>query len=102
MTTLVVLFNLKPGVAVAAYESWARGTDLPIVRKLPSVKQFRVLRCAGLLGGGGKPPYQYVEILELTSAEQLGSEVQSPEMQRVVSEFAGFADAPSFIVTEEL
>ncbi len=31
MTKIVVLFNLKPGVSVEAYERFARDTDLPIV-----------------------------------------------------------------------
>ena len=31
MTRIFVLFNLKPGADKAAYEDWAKSTDLPIV-----------------------------------------------------------------------
>ena len=34
---IIVLFNLKPGADAAAYEQWARGTDIPGVRALGSV-----------------------------------------------------------------
>ena len=36
MQTVIVLFNLKPGVDVAQYEAWARDSDLPVVNGLPS------------------------------------------------------------------
>jgi uncharacterized protein (TIGR02118 family) len=102
MVTVVVLFNLKAGVNAAEYEAWARSTDLPTVRKLSSVKDFRVVRAQGLLGSDAKPPYQYVELLELTSLEALGQDVNNPTMQKVVAEFANFADNPQFIITEHI
>jgi hypothetical protein len=101
MTTVVVLFNLRPGVSVADYEQFARETDLPEVTRLPSVAGFEVLKCQGLMGGGASP-YQYIEILRVTSLEQLGTDVQSPVMQKVVSTFATLADNPQFIVTQSL
>jgi hypothetical protein len=58
MASILVLFNLKPGVDVAAYEKWARERDLPTVRGLGSVSGFDVLRAQNLLFGDGKPPYQ--------------------------------------------
>ena len=98
MTTVVVLFNLKPGVDAAAYERWARTTDLPIVNALDSVKRFEVLKASGLLGGQGGSPYQYVEVLELDSLEGLYADVATPTMQKVAGEFRSFADEPVFIV----
>ena len=44
MATVLVLFNLKAGTDVAAYEKWAREKDLPTVRGLGSVNGFDVLR----------------------------------------------------------
>lgn len=101
MTTVVVLFNLKPGVTVAEYEKFAREMDLPEVKRLSSVAGFEVLKCQGLMGGGASP-YQYIEILRVKSLEQLGTDVQSPVMQKVVSTFATLADNPQFIVTQSL
>lgn len=101
MTTVVVLFNLKPGADVAAYENFARTTDLPIVNKLESVKKFSVLKAGGLLGGGAAP-YQYVELIELHSLERLRGDTSSETMKKVAAQFREFADAPLFIVTEPL
>ncbi len=101
MTIVVVLFNLKPGVAAADYEKFAREMDLPQVNRLPSVLGFEVLKSQGLMGGGASP-FQYIEILRLKSVEQLGQDAQSPVMQQVVSTFQSMADNPQFIVTQAL
>ena len=53
MQTVIVLFNLKPGVDREAYETWARSSDLPVVNGLPSVDKFEVLMASGLLIGEG-------------------------------------------------
>jgi len=101
MTTLIVLFNLKPGVSAAEYEAFARSTDLPIVRKLPSIASFEVYKSSGLMGGG-TAPYQYVEILEVKSLEQLGQDVSTPTMKDVAAAFRKLADNPQFMVTEAI
>jgi hypothetical protein len=101
MTTIVVLFNLKPGVSVAEYEDWARRVDLPNVNGLPSVRSFRVLRSAGLLSGAAAP-YQYVELIEVAALEGFRAEVKSERMQAVAREFRTYADAPLFIATESI
>jgi hypothetical protein len=101
MTTLVVLFNLKDSAAVAKYEAWARAVDLPTAGSLKSVEQFEVLRTQGLLGGGAAP-YQYVEILRINDMRQFGSDIATPEMQKVASQFQAFASNPLFLLTEPL
>ncbi len=101
MTTVVVLFNLKPGVSIADYEKFARELDIPEVNRLPSVQSFEVLRCEGLMGGGAAP-YQYVELLKLRDLAGLSKDVQSPTMQKIVSTFQQMADKPTFIVTSPL
>lgn len=100
--TVVVLFNLKAGADARAYEQWARTTDLPIVNKLPSVDSFEVLRTTGLLGSDAPAPYQYVEILRINDLDQLGKDVATDTMQRVVKEFGQFADQPQFMLTQSL
>jgi hypothetical protein len=102
MTTLIVLFNLKPGADVQAYEKWAKTTDLPIVRKLPSIASFNVYRSAGLLGGDGQAPYQYVEVLDVTDMQQFGSDVGTDVMAKVAGEFREFADSPAFMLTSSI
>jgi hypothetical protein len=99
--TIVVLFNLKSGVSVEAYEAWARTTDLPIVNALASVDRFEVLRTTGLLGGGSSP-YQYVELLRVASLDALFADIGTDTMRRVAAEFQAFADQPLFITTSAL
>ena len=101
MAKIVVLFNLKPGVAVADYEKFARETDLPIVNRLPSVNRFEVLKATGLLNGAASP-YQYIEIIDVRDLGQLGQDVATEQMQKVASTFRSLADDPPFIVTEHL
>lgn len=101
MQTIVVLFNLKPGVSTDTYEQWARATDLPIVNALASVSGFEVLKSTGLLGGG-ESPYQYVELLRFTSIDALFGDISTEQMQHVAAEFQKFADHPLFITTSAL
>jgi hypothetical protein len=99
---IIVLFNLKPGVDAAAYEHWARTTDMPGVRALDSVSDFQVYRNTGLLGADAKPPYAYAEIIDVADMAAFGADVASEAVQRVAAEFQTFADNPLFITTEAL
>jgi hypothetical protein len=101
VSTIIVLFNLRPGVSAEAYERWARATDLPVVNGLPSVSSFEVLKASGLLGGG-PTPYEYIEILRLRDPAGLARDVATEAMKRVAGEFRQFADQPLFINTEAL
>jgi hypothetical protein len=101
MTPIIVLFNLKPGVSVAEYEAWARSTDLPIVRGLPSIGGFDVYKTKGLLGGGDAP-YQYVELIQVADMGAFPQDVGSDTMKRVAGEFQALADNPIFILCETL
>ena len=103
MTTIIVLFNLKPGVEPEQYEAWARSTDLPIVRGLPAVQEFDVQRATGMLSGSPEVPYRYVEILRVASVEALRTNIAAtPAMAEVARQFREFADSPQFIVTEAI
>ncbi len=96
---LVVLLNLKPGKMPADYEAWARATDLPTVNALKSVDRFEVYKSTGLLGSDAKPPYQYIELIDVNDMGIFGAEVGTETMKRVAAEFQGWAD-PVFIATE--
>jgi hypothetical protein len=97
-----VLFNLKPGTDVAAYEQWARTRDLPNVRSLTSIDDFQIYRATGLLGSDAAPPYRYVEIIDVADMADFGKDVANEAMQKVAAEFQTFADNPQFILTEQL
>lgn len=99
---IFVLFNLKQGVDVSAYEEWATSTDIPIVNALDSIGSFRVHATTGLLGGEGSVPYQYVEVIDVADMDAFGTDVATETMKRVSSEFQKFADNPIFVMSREL
>jgi hypothetical protein len=99
---IIVLFNLKPGADSAAYENWARTTDIPGVNALPSVKDFQVHRATGVLGSDAKSPYAYFEVIDVTDMDALGQDLSNEAVQKVAAEFQQFADNPQFILTETL
>jgi hypothetical protein len=99
---IIVLFNLKPGVDAAAYENWARTTDIPGVRALRSVSDFQVYRATGLLGSDDKPPYSYIEVIDVPDMQAFGADVASEAVQKVAAQFQQFADNPRFVLTEAL
>jgi REDY-like protein HapK len=99
---IVVLFNLKSGADPAAYEAWARGTDIPGVNALGSVAKFTVHKATGLFGSDAPAPYQYVEIIDIHGMETFVADISNPEFQKVAAAFGDFADAPQFILTQDL
>lgn len=102
MQTVLVLFNLKPGVSPEEYEAWARGSDLPVVNALPSIERFEVLKARGLLIGAGSAPYQYVEIMRIHDMDAFGKDLQSPQVQSGAAQFQAYADNPVFILVDAL
>ena len=100
MTKIVVLLNLKPGKSAVDYEKWALATDLPTVNALKSVGSFALFQATGVLGGG-EPPYQYIEIIDVADMDLFGSEVSTEAMGRIAAEFQSWAD-PIFIVTRKV
>ncbi|MNM30595.1 REDY-like protein HapK [compost metagenome] len=102
MQTVIVLFNLKPGVSAGEYEAWARASDLPVVNALPSVDRFEVLKSSGLLIGDGKPPYDYIEIIRIPDMAAFGKDLGDPAVQAGAAQFQQYADNPLFILTSAL
>lgn len=101
-TRIVALFNLKPGVSVADYENWAKAKDIPTVNGLKSVDSFEVFRSAGLLGSEAKPPYAYIEIIDVNDMGVFGGEVGTEAMQKIAGEFQAMTDDLAFILTDKL
>ncbi len=101
MPSLVVLFNLKNAAAAAAYEQWAQNTDVPTVKKLGSVDDFKVYRMGNILGTDTPSPYQYCEVIEVNNLDGLFADIGTKTMQQVAAEFQAFADNPLFILAEQ-
>jgi hypothetical protein len=101
-TRIVALFNLKPGVSEADYEAWAKRVDIPTVNGLKSIDKFEVFKSVGLLGSEAKPPYAYVEIIDVDDMDQFGKDVATATMQKVAGEFQAMASDLSFILMSKL
>jgi hypothetical protein len=99
---IIVLFNLKPGVSAEDYQDWAKTRDMPSVRAMTSIDDFRCFEVTGLLGGDGKAPYQYVEVIDTNDMDVFFAEIGTPLMTEVAAEFQKFADNPVFLTTNEL
>jgi REDY-like protein HapK len=94
MAALIVLFNLKPGVTEADYEAFARDLDVPTVKGLKSVSDFRVFRMNGIMGTEDAAPYRYVEVIDFSSMDELGADIgASPAMAEITAKFGALADA---------
>jgi hypothetical protein len=99
---IVVIFKLKEGVDPAAYEAWARGTDIPGVNALSSVRNFTVHKTTGLFGSDAAAPYDYVEIIDINGVDPFVAEISTEEFQKVAAAFGDFAENPQFMMTEDL
>ena len=102
MARLIVLFNLKSGQDADAYERWAREVDLPTVRGFASVDSFEVSRSTGLLMGEGKPPFQYIEVLEVNDMDGFAVDVSTDAMKAIAAQFQEMTDNPIFILADPL
>ncbi|HBN53614.1 MAG TPA: REDY-like protein HapK [Stenotrophomonas sp.] len=103
MQTIVVLFNLKPGVIREEYEAWARDSDLPVVNGLASVDGFEVLKASGLLIGDGPSPYEYVELIRVPDMAAFAADLADPAAQAGAAQFQQkYADNPLFILASAL
>ncbi|HEX7855471.1 MAG TPA: REDY-like protein HapK [Sphingobium sp.] len=98
MIRIIVLVNLKAGKTPADYERWAVTTDLPTVNALKSVDSFTLFQSTGLLGSDAKPPYDYIEIIDIADMDLFGQEVSTEAMGRIAAEFNEWS-TPTFITT---
>lgn len=102
MPTIVVLFNLKLGASASDYEAWAKAKDIPTVKSLASVKDFRVMKMENLLGSETTSPYQYCELIEVPDMNAFFRDLGNEAVKEGAKVFNEFADNPIFIVSNPL
>jgi hypothetical protein len=102
-TSLIVLFNLKPGVSETDYEQFAKTLDIPTVKGLQSVEDFRLYKSFGIFGSDAPPPYRYFEIIDFGTVETLVADMgNEPKMAAIPAKFQEFTDNPIFILTNQI
>lgn len=99
---IIVLFNLKPEISTKEYETWAKEKDIPTVNALNSINKFEVFKSVSLLGSEEKPPYDYIEILDINDMDEFGKDTSTNEMNAIAGEFQAIATNLSFILTDKL
>lgn len=99
---ILVLFNLKPGVLVADYEAWSKSRDIPAMRSLMSINDYRVFGVTGLFGSDGKAPFQYAEVVDVADVDGFMKDIAQPVIAELMEDFKQWADAPVMLTTEEL
>ena len=73
-----VTFRLRPGLTHEEYEEWFRRENVPAVRKMRSIKSYRVWRVVGAMEG--EPP-EFLEEMEIDDRVSFEQEVEElPEM----------------------
>ena len=102
MPTVLVLFNLKENASISDYETWAKTKDIPTVKSLGSINNFRVLKMGTLLGSDKPSPYQYAELIEINNMEVFFADIGKEEIQAGSKQFNEFADNPIFILADDL
>jgi hypothetical protein len=102
MPTVLVLFNLKANASVNDFEHWAKSKDIPTVKSLGSINDFRVLKLGMILGSDKPAPYQYAELIEINDMEAFFVDLGSESVQAGAKQFNEFADSPLFILADDI
>ena len=86
------LNKLREGVDAADYERFVREVDYPFARALPTIRSYVVTRLDGMLDGEGKPPYDYLEVVEITDLDDYRASLDpsKPENKAFFDQWSGF------------
>jgi REDY-like protein HapK len=90
--TMIVLVTLKEDVAAQEYERWVQERYVPAILDLASVDEWRGYRVGGLEESGGEPPYGYVVSVGINDLEQLGKDMESEQVRRLLDELGRYAE----------
>jgi hypothetical protein len=96
-----VTFRLKPDVTTEEYLEWFQRENVPAVRKMTTIKIYRVWQVIGKMEGD---PPQFLEEMEIDNREDFEAEIEAlPEMaamlagwyQRVTDQVVFYAEEVS-------
>jgi hypothetical protein len=90
---LLGLITLKADETPDSYEQWVHEVVHPAAMKLPSISRYDVYRISGPFRAGGPVPYQFAEVVTITSLEDVRRDFSQPEMVALLAEFAARAEA---------
>ena len=78
MKVVFFLNKLHETVRARDYEQWVREVDYPTAKTIPSILDYKVARIEGLLEGDDRPPYDYIERVEITDVDSYRRDLAHP------------------------
>ena len=90
MAYLLAMYK-KPADA-AAFDAYYTSTHIPIAKKVPGLRRYRVTTGA-VMTPQGESSYHLVAFLEFDSADAIQSALASPEGQATAADLGKFAQA---------
>ena len=100
---LILLYKLKDGVSRDDFLGWVRTVDYPTMRGLARVSSFKTYESKKLLIGEGEPSVGYVEVFDIPDLDGfMAEDLGGATVQNIMGQFMGFAEAPEFIIAEEV
>jgi uncharacterized protein (TIGR02118 family) len=88
MATAIALYNIPTDPT--AFDSYYALTHVPLAKKLPGLRSYRV-SSGRVLIPGGVAPYHLVAMLTFDSMDALQAALASPEGEAVVADLGNFA-----------
>jgi hypothetical protein len=78
-----VTFRLRPNITADQYIDWFRRENVPAVRKMKTIKSYRVWQMVGTLEG--EAAFDFLEEMELDDRVAFEQEIESlPEMRAML------------------
>lgn len=100
---LILLYSLKDGVDRTDFHNWIRTVDYPVMRGLARLDSFNTYETKKLLMGEGQPSVGYIEVFDVPDLDGfIAEDLPSETVQNVMGQFMGFAEAPQFIICEQI
>ena len=92
MATVFFLTKLRDGADLEAYEKWVEEYDYPTCRsKFKSITHYQTYKTSEI--SKSDSPYDFIEHIDMTSYEDYVREMETPEFQELLRQWAEFIDA---------
>ncbi len=91
MATIFAVYNAKDAKSADEYEEYLKRKKIAFISSQPWAKSYEIYRIDGVVGPG-KPPYQFLAKIEVTSVADFVKGGQSPEMQALLKEYDGYLE----------
>ena len=89
------LNKVRDGVSVDAAEQFLRSRDIPMAATVPSIKRYSVVRVDGWVSGAGDAtPYDFIDVLDLSSVDDYRRDIKqregTPDWDEFVQEWSQY------------